>query len=186
MIKEERAVLLAILTLVIYSGIMLFEKGVFIFPFPLNEFVILIVSAQFTIWNWKKYPRLVSLIFITAVLNLISTQFFWTFLLNDQKMEQLTESLLLDFLKIGFYICLIIWAIISILKTPINQKYILAILIALGFMVSAALSDPIYEVISLIGMLLISILHKAYAPTHLIWILFVLLHIMKMVMLYLS
>ena len=42
--REKRSVTLAILTLVVYASFLFYETGAILFPFPLNELIVLIVS----------------------------------------------------------------------------------------------------------------------------------------------
>jgi hypothetical protein len=79
MTREERTVLLAMLVPIAFGAIMYVEHGTFIYPFPLNEVVFFIASIAFAIRTQLFYrtKSIFSLGF--AFLNLIGTDFFWTF-----------------------------------------------------------------------------------------------------------
>ena len=55
MTKEVRLLFLTSLTLLIYALSIFFDENILLFPFPLNQLIILIVAAQYTFWNFKTY-----------------------------------------------------------------------------------------------------------------------------------
>lgn len=179
MTREERTVFLAILTLFAYAGVLYLEHGVVLFPFPLNEFIFLFVVIPFSIWNRKKYPFQIILILIAAFLNLLSTQFFWSFLLNSVEMEKITEGLSLDLLKITYTIVLTAFACIYFLRSEIKLKFLFFFLVLIGFPLSIILTSSILELSVLFLIAVVGTMKKINSPLHLLWILLTSLQLMK-------
>jgi DNA replication and repair protein RecF len=53
MSREKRTVFIVILTLLVYALTQFLESGVFLFPFPLFDAILLLISFQFIYWNRK-------------------------------------------------------------------------------------------------------------------------------------
>lgn len=181
--RESRSVTLAILTLFVYAGIILLTKGSFIFPFPLNEIVFLIVSIQFTVWNWTKDKILWTIIILTGFFNLFSTQFFWSFFLNTDSMHSLVEGLSLDLLKILYFLFLITWIGIYFFTSSLKWKYFFG-LIPITLIIWATLeNEPIIETTGLLIVAVLGTIKKIHSPVYLLWILLAVLQVMKIWML---
>jgi hypothetical protein len=185
MIREERSVFLAVLTLVVYSAFMLIEKGTLLFPYPLNEIILLFVVLQFAYWNGKKHVLLGILSVSTAVLNLLSQQFIWTFFLDPEAMERLTHGSLLDILRILYYLTLLTWSLTTLTETVKGRRIALISTSIIGFSASIAFPYPIVELIPLFGMMIYAIIRKPQSPMHLLWILMAVLQTMKVSMIHL-
>jgi len=179
MTREERTVFLALLTLLVYTGILYMEHGVVLFPFPLNEFIFLFVALPFSIWNWKKYPFQIALILIAGILNVLSTQFFWTFFLDTVQMEKMLEGISQDLFKISYTLSLTLFACVYFLRSGFKQKYFCFLLALIGFPLSIILNSSILELFLLILFASIGTAKKINSPLHLLWILLASLQLMK-------
>ncbi len=184
MIREERAVLLGILTLIGFAFLVFLEFGSFIYPFPLNEVVFLIVSIQFFIWNQKQFRLITSLFLCSALSALLASEFFWSLFVNQEAWEFLYHGIWLDIFKlINLAITLIL--IFFSLKTVISNIYSRSwtLIIPLTLFIASAPYDPILETIAYIGMGIVAIIWKPFAPTHQLWVLLAGLYAMKLAML---
>ena len=54
MTKEVRVLFLTALTLSVYAVSIYLNQGALIFPFPLNELILLVVAIQFAFWHHNK------------------------------------------------------------------------------------------------------------------------------------
>ena len=183
--REERSVALAILTLVVYASFLFYDTGAILFPFPLNELIVLIISIQFLIWNWHAKKSLLAILVTASIFNLISTQFFWSFFMTNEQMEVFVSGITLDILKIFFYIFISIGLGFYFLTS--SSKYKLPFF---GFTLSPILltmltSFSIFETISYILIALLGYKHKINYPIHLLWFLIGTLQLMKFCTLYL-
>jgi hypothetical protein len=185
MTREERSVSLAILTLIVYSVFMLLEKGALLFPYPLNEIIFLIISIQFLWWNREKPSDLIILPALGALINLFSTQFFWSLRFDSVQMEQLTSGPLLDIAKLIYYLILAGWAVRTVRKFP-NASFLHYFLAAILFLLPAFFPYPLIEFFPLLVMAFFAIRYKNQNTNHLLWILLAALQLMKVAMIYLS
>ena len=179
--REERAVFLALLTLISYATIMYFEKGALIFPFPLNEVIFLIIALQFSVWQWKNHSFQLVLILFTALFGLISTQFFWSLLLDVKSMELLVNSVILDILRITYYFFLGLWAFYFIIGTSIKSRFYLAF----GFIAVECLlilsPSLLFESLLLTAIAAFGLIYKTRAPIYLLWVLLASLQVLKFI-----
>lgn len=106
MLKEKRTIVLVILTIFIYAITLYFEINSFIFPFPIFDFIILIVAFQFGFWNLKDIISLrkwyIILYFSALITRLLTNPLFWGLFLNEIALEQLMRSDSLNLLKICY------------------------------------------------------------------------------------
>lgn len=184
MTREGRSVFLAILTLLVYAGILFIENGKILFPFPLNELIFLIITIQFTIWNWKKYKLVLSFILLAALCNLVSTTFFWSFFINTLEMQSLWRTTTPDLLKISFYLFISAALAISILQSSQKNKNSYFFIFQGALITSVLLSNQIAETITFTAISVFAVAKKLNSPIHLLWVLLAVLQIMKMLTLY--
>jgi hypothetical protein len=154
MIREERTVFLTALTFIVYAAIQWIEKGIFLFPFPLNELGLLGVFLYIMITN--KSTRIYSFFVYGTILifKLLSQQFVWSLFLPPEILEVFFDSLWTDI----FYICYglsFVWFtfLFCRIKKSIPDVIIFC-LISSSFMVGLLLNQPIFELLSLVSIIL--------------------------------
>jgi hypothetical protein len=179
--REERVVFLALLTLISYATIMYIEKGAFIFPFPLNEVIFLIIALQFSVWQWKNHRLQLIIILISAIFGLISTQFFWSLLLDAKSMEGLVNSVTLDILRISYYFFIGLWAFYFIVGSSIKSRYY----VAFGFIAAECfiIASPslLFETLLFTTLATFGAIYKINNPIHLLWVLLASLQVLKFI-----
>jgi hypothetical protein len=181
MSREERTVFLVFLTWILYAVGILIEKGHLIFPFPLNEFAFLLVAFLLVGWNWKSNKKQLFLVSLVSVFQLVSTQFFWTFILSDQSMEQLVNSAYLDILRICFYISLLIW-MKYFLMTTVWKYRIPGLLVSVIVLSYAVVSSNFWlETEMIVSFATLVVIRKFHAPFHLLWLLLALFDVVKLI-----
>lgn len=185
MTREERTVFLAILTLFVYAGVLFLEHGVVLFPFPLNEFIFLFVAIPFSFWYVKKYPVQIGLVLLSGILNLLSTQFFWSFFLNSFEMEKLVNGISMDLLKIAYTLSLTFFAGVYFIGSNYKWKYLYFFFSVIGFFTSIIFFSSMLQLSVLTIIALIGTLKRINSPLHLLWILLASLELMKILTLYL-
>ena len=185
MIREERAVLLGILTLIGFAFLVLLEFGSFIYPFPLNEVVFLIVSTQFFIWNQKQFRLITSLFLCSAISALLASEFFWSLFVDQETWEFLYHGIWLDIFKLmnlAITLILIFFSLRTVISNVYSRSWTL--IIPLTLFISSAPYDPILETIAYVGMGIVAFIWKPFAPTHQLWVLLAGLSAMKLAMLF--
>lgn len=183
MTREEKTVLLAVLVPLFFGGFILFEKGSFILPFPLNESIFLIASILFSIRVGKHF--ITKSIFSTAfaVFNLLSTEFFWSFFIPQQKLYALTEGVTLDLLKLLSSVLIIIWAGITLIKGKDKFSNFLFLVFFVVYTSALIFQIPALEVIATLVPFASIFKYRDHFPYHLLWLLLSILSLMKLVML---
>jgi hypothetical protein len=184
MIREERSVFLVVLTLFVYAGIQFIEKGAILFPFPLNEVIFLFIASQFLVWNWKKHKFQLLLVLFASIFQLISTQFFWSFVIETPSMEKLVTSPTLDLFKVIYYLLILIWLYFYFTGSQIKFKFILFFTFTLFIISSLFFQNSILEMVSFVLIAAAGTFYKVTPPIHLLWILLAALQVMKISTIY--
>lgn len=98
MSREKRTVFIVALTLLVYASSQFLESGVFLFPFPILNTILLIIAFQFIYWNrkivLKKKQGYFLFYMLALVFKVISSEFFLAFIFNDQALEQVNSGVL--------------------------------------------------------------------------------------------
>lgn len=106
MYREKRAVSLVILTLLVYATNIFFDYNSFVLPFPIFDFILIILATQFAIWNIKDIITLRKwyfIIYFTALIfKLLANPIFWGFFLDEIEMESFLQTAWIEIFKIGF------------------------------------------------------------------------------------
>lgn len=106
MYREKRAVSLVILTLLVYATNIFFDYNSFVLPFPIFDFILIILATQFAIWNIKDIITLRKwyfiIYFIALIFKLLANPIFWGFFLDEIEMESFLQTAWIEIFKIGF------------------------------------------------------------------------------------
>ena len=174
MIREAKLLFLVALTYCIYAASMLLDKGGLLFPFPLNEAVLLIVAIQFAYWNRSQQFNAVNLILI-GLFGVGMNLLYWEMVLPYETMHAFSESLWTDFFNLLFGAWLIIFGVRTIVKQNNWQNFALGIIFAGFFVAGLIYYSPFYYCIAYAAMVLSTALRPVYAPMHLFWLLLLML-----------
>ncbi len=124
MYREKRAVSLVILTLIAYAVNVYLESYSFVLPFPIFDFILIIIAIQFAFWNRKDLITFRKwyfyIYFLTLVFKLLMNPILWGFFLDEISMENFFNKNYLEYFKI-FYTLLsiavfICWSSVEKLK----------------------------------------------------------------------
>ena len=186
MIREQRLIQVSTLTVVIFAASIYFQQGSFVFPLPINPFIILIVAAQFAWWNKKQVFPALLLLFI-GICSLIGSEVFWSFFISDEAMLQFSETITTDLFSAGTLIGLFTFSIAA----AIRQKHILTWSLSVLFIALTLFSQFYSDSSNYFGSLLmlvamasmmISVLYKpVYQPLHLFWVLLFIIECTKFI-----
>ena len=115
MIKEDRLIFIVALTLLVYATSIYLSQGAFIFPFPFNNIILLLVGTQFFFWNKEQgFPAL--LLLLIGLFATFGTKYYWSTFLSYESMVSLSESLITDVFLLCSYFCILLFAISSSLR----------------------------------------------------------------------
>ncbi|MFY7669168.1 MAG: hypothetical protein ACOVQG_10510 [Crocinitomicaceae bacterium] len=140
MYREKRAVSLVILTLFVYATNIYLEYNSFVLPFPIFDFILIIIALQFAFWNRKDlitFRKLYFYIyFTTLVFKLLMNPILWGFYLNEIEMEKFLDNNYLEYFKIIYTLLSIVvficWSAVEKLKMRLPWVGIISIVQILG------------------------------------------------------
>lgn len=156
MIREERTSFLAGLTLLIYGLIQWIEKGVFLFPFPLNEVVIVLLYFYFLFLNKWKVTRINFLLGSAVVFKMLSQQLFWSFFLSNESLEVLYNKIWTDVFYLLYAISWIGFTLYYLRNNEHIISYSSIFFLLIPFVMGVIFNQPIFEVLSLLILIGIS------------------------------
>lgn len=139
--REKRTIFLVVLTLLAYGFSIFKDQGSFILPFPIFDFILIIVSIQFAIWNWRDiltfrkwyfYPY-----FLAILCKLLTNQILWSVFLDDKDLAIFTETMVLDSLRLAYLSLLVLsifsWCIVEKLKFKFLTPILITLIHFAGF-----------------------------------------------------
>lgn len=178
MTKEARAIVIGVLTFCLLSIIFYFDKGAIIFPFPLNDILIGIVSLTFAVWNRKHLTTSIFVAFIGLMI-IFRNQFIWVGLFSHEKVAYIINHGWLDLFKFFASVGILTAAIL----TTIKQKSTLNSFLNAGFIIFYSYgflqNNLNYVVISFIPIVASTQVKKVFTPFHLLWVLLLTLYGME-------
>lgn len=178
MTKEVRILFLTALTLFVYAISIYFNQGALIFPFPLNELIVLIVAIQFSIWHHKKRIPTVFILGI-SLFGFLGNEVYWSFVINDLNMYTFSALPVTDIFKLLSAICIVGFGMHTMLaQKKILARILSALFIAL-YIASLTYFPSYYFFFGLVFMTLGLIIQPIIPPFHLFWMLLLLLESTK-------
>lgn len=178
MTKEVRVLFLTALTLALYAFSIFLSKGAFIFPFPLNEAILLIVAIQFTIWHYKHKISTLYILGI-SVFAFLGNEVYWSFLLDDQKMYSFSSLPVTDIFKLLSAICIIGFGVTTFLAQKKTMARVGSICFIILYIASITYLPSSYFFFGLISMCIGLLIQSVHKPFHLFWVLMLLLESTK-------
>jgi hypothetical protein len=141
MYREKRTILLVVLTLLAYGFSILMDQGSFILPFPIFDFILVLVAIQFAFWNWRDILTFRKwyfyLYFLAILFKLLTNQILWSVVLDDKDLAIFTETMVLDSLKFAYLILLVLsifsWSLVEKLKLKLLVPILITLIHFAGF-----------------------------------------------------
>ena len=100
MTKEIRLLFITSLTLFVYALSIFFDEGALLFPFPLNQLIVLIVATQFTLWNFKTHKTASIAMLLIGLFSALGNEFYWAVILNNEKMTLFSRTIATDIFQL--------------------------------------------------------------------------------------
>jgi len=136
MIREQKIVSIAVLTVLLYAFGLLLDSNFFLLPFPLFDLIFIIVFIQFLFWNRKLFKTYIWIYFSVAIIQVMYNPLTLGMTANDLQLEKIDDSLFIDGLKLMSKILLIttvvLWRFQRELKFSVLYILVFTIFIALG------------------------------------------------------
>jgi len=178
--KENKLIFLIALTLTVYATSIYLQQGAFIFPFPLNPILLLLVTARFFFWHKEKgLPAF--LLLLVGIFTFLGSEIYWSFILVPETMITFSESLITDLFQLGAYICLIIFSVNSALRAKKTLFILLNGIFLTLFIYGQLFESPISILLSYSFMIGANVYKPVFQPLQLIWILLFILDGSKLI-----
>ena len=168
MIREARILFLVALTYCIYATGEFFESGGIVFPFPLNEAVLFVVSITYA---YRNKIHLISAVNVVAigVFGLLMNLIYWEMIIPHERMVSFAESLWTDFFGILFGLSVLIFAI----RTTVKQNHWINHLLTLGFIslftIALIYNASLFFLLAYLLMTISTQLKPAFPQLHFLW-----------------
>jgi hypothetical protein len=138
--REKRTVFLVILTLFIYATNIFIESNSFILPFPIFDFILIIIAVQFAFWNKNDLIKLRKwyfyIYFLSLIFKVFSNPILWGFMLDEISIEHFLSQNYLEYFKLIYTICsiavFICWSLVEKLQMKIMVIGIISMVQLLG------------------------------------------------------
>jgi hypothetical protein len=122
--REEKTIVVSLLTVFLLAFSNLLTAGKFIFTFPINDFLFLIITLYFSYFHFKKDWKAYLLLICFSIANLLSHLFNYEFFLNQENLNRLSNSNFTDILELTsylFYFALLVYLLsLSYSKRGLN------------------------------------------------------------------
>ena len=184
MTKEVRLLFLTSLTLLIYALSIFFDKNILLFPFPLNQLIILIVAAQYTFWNFKTYKTASTAMLLIGLFSTLGNEFYWGILLSYENMTLFSKTIITDVFQLLSGITTIALGVYFGEKQHRGLTYVFLGFFCFTFIAGLIESDPLLSSLLLSISYLIMVLsiqiRCVFKPVQVFWILLFVLEFSKL------
>ncbi len=173
MTKEIKSIFLVGVTLLLYGVSILISNGAFLFPYPLNPFIFLVISSQFVLWHPKK--PIAWIIFFSATMHSLSSMVLWEIILPQHRLTTFVDSPWIDLFQIFYGIGIICWGLLTIRN---QKKTLIRLITFIGYLLFTYAELQQFNFISLASVSLVfimTLLSKSSSPFHLMWLLLAML-----------
>ena len=185
MTKEVRLLAITNLTILIYALSIFFDKGAFLFPFPLNQLIIFIVSSQFAFWNFKKFKIESILMILIGLFLTLGNEVYWSMVLNYEQMTIFSEAIYTDIFQLIASILVLFLAFRFSQKTKNRIQILLLIvfcaLFILGNLHPSTLFASFFFLLSYAAMSISTFIKPIMSPINLYWVLLLTLEASKLI-----
>lgn len=171
MTRESKAILLALLALLLYALSILVTDGKLIFPFPMNKAVFAVFIFQFCYWEKQLGLKLLFPILI-ALLGLSSSQYIWEIVLPQGAVKTLYDSPAPDILNLLFLLTMVFSAVAMVRQQEKWQMRALGIFGTGLFVIGYTISNIWYEFPGTVFIAASVLLEPTYKPWNKLWLLF--------------
>ncbi|MGB1507320.1 MAG: hypothetical protein ACPG9L_01395 [Crocinitomicaceae bacterium] len=136
MIREEKLISIAVLTVLLYALGILLDASFFLIPFPLFDLIFFAVFVQFLFWNRNAIKGYIWIYFSAALLQVFYNPLFLGVALSSAHLNQLDDFLIVDVLKLVSKLLLIatliFWRFQRKLKFPLLIVLFFSLFVMLG------------------------------------------------------
>jgi len=136
MIREEKMVSVAILTMLLYALGLFFDTRFFLLPFPIFDLIFFLVFVQFVLWNKKSLKAYVWIYFASVSIKLCYNPVVLGSFFAHYDLQQWDQGLFFDVLKMAsiffLFLGVLFWRIQRLLTFSFFHLIIFALFLCLG------------------------------------------------------
>ena len=147
MIREEKLISIAVLTVLLYALGILLDASFFLIPFPLFDLIFFAVFVQFLFWNRVAIKGYIWFYFSAALLQVFCNPLFLGTALSSAHLNQLDDFLIVDVLKLVSKLLLI--ATLIFWRFQRKLKFSLLIVLAFSLFVMLGMTEDFFWISSL-------------------------------------
>lgn len=163
---REHVVRLTVLTACIFGFSIYMQKGTWIFPFPLYEIAMLAAILGLFIVD-RQRPSVTSLLAVTwALLQLSASDFILEFFVSGENADWFFESLVTDYLLLGFSLVFLAWGCLISSKLRKMALLTIAVLSCIAFTVCFIFNEYLWAMLPLVIWLVALFLDRKEATIH--------------------
>jgi hypothetical protein len=178
MTREERAVAIAGLTFFMFAFSIFKRDGSFVFPFPLNEFAVFVVSFLFLVWH-PRGGALPYLFFFSSLAGVFGSLIFWETVLSVTEFERFLNYTVVDWSRLTSAFLLVL-AMFSFISAYRKWYFKVVVSIALGLYAWGFVFDLLNYILPAFFLLtVLGIIRPIRTPFQLMWVLYFVLFGMK-------
>lgn len=181
---NQRTVSLPLIIWLVYGLLMLFEKGIFIVPYPLNPIVFSVIALYFLVRSATKISYWFLLFPIGFTL--LQSPVFLEFVLTPEKLFWFQESVLYDFIILFQALSYSAFALLyGIFQTQSINKY-LGFLSAIIIIPGVLFAQPLLLLIAYSLQVIINRKTPLFNPFHHLWLLLFGLTLLEVITLFVN
>ncbi len=147
MIKEEKLVSIAILTMLLYALGLFLDTRFFLLPFPIFDLVFFLVFVQFIFWNKKSLKAYVWIYFLSVFIKLFYNPLVLGSLFGHNELQHWDQGLFFDVLKLAstFFLVLgvLLWRMQRFLTFSFFHLVFFVLFLVLGLTESFFWMSPV-------------------------------------------
>ncbi|TNE53007.1 MAG: hypothetical protein EP338_13250 [Bacteroidetes bacterium] len=131
MTREQRTLAISLLTVFLLALSNYLNQGVFIFTFPINEYLFLVVSLYFSWFHWKQEKWIYSLLVLLGICQLFSETYNLELIASSETLVWYEQTAIRDWLKIVSQLIILVISA-RILKSEYKQHFWITISVLIG------------------------------------------------------
>lgn len=127
MIKEEKTIFVSVLTVLLLGFSNFLQTGKLLFTFPINDYLLLVVATYFVLTSLRNKLGFAVVLLSFCLSNLLSNLYNYEFLLNQEQITWLSNSIITDLFHLFTYLLYLVFLLLIYRYS--NQKGIILILL---------------------------------------------------------
>ena len=187
--RDEKTIFVSVLTVLLLAFSNFLNTGTFIFTFPINDALFLVVTGYFFYFHFRSSTKVFLLLLFFAICNFASQMYNYEFFFSQEILSEIAKSSLTDIFEILSYLLLIFILFIFCWKPLSKNAFILFIVFLIGLILSEIFKSDFLKInafamIVPFNNFLLPVSKNNFKPVFLLLVLYTILFITKFLTLY--